>query len=194
MAMHGERWWFKYSGGVIKAFLRLLATGAPPDAGNSLPAANFPTKTMHPLEKQVTAAPKEPLVFTVCSFYYEMAIAFNNDFCTFFKKEKRFWGAFWLCLTAESDKRDRKPYRQRQREVYKIQWLSKSTLRPHIVVMVMWIWCNSESNASQPNDLKEDWAMVSRSSLKISAWMHSGNESPVDTISCPFQQLWPLTQ
>lgn len=45
MAMHSERRWFEYSGGFIKAFLRPLATGAP-GAGNSLPAAHFPTKTM----------------------------------------------------------------------------------------------------------------------------------------------------
>lgn len=50
------------------------------------------------------------------------------------------------------------------------------------------------SNASQPHNLKKDCAMVSSSSLKISTWMHTGNESQVETISCPFQQLWPLTQ
>lgn len=42
--VHSEWWWFEYSGGVIKAFLRLLPTGAP-DRGSSLPAAHFSTKT-----------------------------------------------------------------------------------------------------------------------------------------------------
>lgn len=42
--VHSDWWWFEYSGGVIKAFLRLLPTGAP-DRGSSLPAAHFSTKT-----------------------------------------------------------------------------------------------------------------------------------------------------
>lgn len=41
----------EYSGGVIKALLGLLAAGAP-GAGNSLPAAHFPTKTMQPLAEE----------------------------------------------------------------------------------------------------------------------------------------------
>lgn len=45
MATNSKRWRSDYSGGIIKAFLRLLVTGALA-AGNGLPAANFLTKTM----------------------------------------------------------------------------------------------------------------------------------------------------